>query len=403
MLQHKCHEFMNSSSADSLSSQKSRTAKPMHDMLRWFASTQIRNVACLGGNLATASPISDMNPLMAAMGASLVLASRPSADGAIKRRHIPVTDFFVGYRKVEKLDLEVIERVDVPLIKPKFEYVAPFKQARRREDDISIVTSGMRISLSPAQEDWVISDISIAFGGMAPKTVLARSTMEFIRGQPFIAETFMHARTELQNEFRMPDDVPGGQAEYRLTLACSFLHKFFLHCVTELQKDVGSDSTYPPIPTIDEDEFSGVDGFVSKRKPCIGGEQKYPAPKVAVGLEAIHLADDDGKSSEVPLAAKAAAEAKTSEKKDLTVVGKPATHASGPLHCTGEAMYADDIPAPSNLLHGSLILAAKCNATVHKIDTSPALKIAGVVAAFTYEDIEKLGGDNRMGPIRKFN
>lgn len=33
-------------------------------MLRWFASNQIRNVACLGGNLATASPISDMNPLV---------------------------------------------------------------------------------------------------------------------------------------------------------------------------------------------------------------------------------------------------------------------------------------------------------------------------------------------------
>lgn len=52
-----------------------RTALPIHDMLRWFASTQIRNVACLGGNLVTASPISDMNPMLAAMGAALVLAS----------------------------------------------------------------------------------------------------------------------------------------------------------------------------------------------------------------------------------------------------------------------------------------------------------------------------------------
>jgi len=401
MLQHKCHEFMTSSSSDPLSSQKTRTAKPMHDMLRWFASTQIRNVACLGGNLATASPISDMNPLMAAMGAILVLASRPSADGAIKRRHIPVSDFFVGYRKVEKLEHEVIERVDVPLVKPQFEYVAPFKQARRREDDISIVTSGMRMTVTPAEENWVISDISIAFGGMAPKTVLARSTMASICGKPFTADTFMHARTELQNEFRMPDDVPGGQAEYRLTLACSFLHKFFLHCLAELQKDVGSNKKkrYPPIPTIDDDECSGADGFVSKQKPCISGEQKFPAPKVAVGLEATHLADDESKSSEIPLAAKAVAEAKNSEKNDSTAVGKPATHASGPLHCTGEAIYADDIPAPANLLHGSLILATKCNATMRKIDVSPALNIAGVVAAFTHEDIEKLGGDNRMGPI----
>ena len=32
---------------------------------------------------------------------------------------------------------EVIERVEVPLVRSMFEYVAPFKQARRREDDIA--------------------------------------------------------------------------------------------------------------------------------------------------------------------------------------------------------------------------------------------------------------------------
>jgi xanthine dehydrogenase/oxidase len=50
-----------------------RTVRPLHDMLRWFASTQIRNMACLGGNLVTASPIADMNPMLTALGAVLVL------------------------------------------------------------------------------------------------------------------------------------------------------------------------------------------------------------------------------------------------------------------------------------------------------------------------------------------
>lgn len=44
-------------------------------MLRWFASNQIRNVACLGGNLATASPISDMNPILTALNAPITLTS----------------------------------------------------------------------------------------------------------------------------------------------------------------------------------------------------------------------------------------------------------------------------------------------------------------------------------------
>ena len=143
---------------------------------------------------------------------------------------------------------------------------------------------------------------------------------------------------------------------------------------------------------------------MSAKKPSVSGVQKFPAPKVAIGLESSHLGYVEEKTlMETSRAAAKDVAAKTSDRphepKDSVVVGQPATHASGPLHCTGEATYADDIPAPENLLHGSLILASKCNAPLASIDISPALQIAGVVAAFTHEDIVKLGGDNRMGPI----
>ena len=199
-LQRVCHGFANAASSTATppapSKRRGRTAAPIHDMLRWFASTQIRNVACLGGNLATASPISDMNPLLASLGAVLVLASRPAADGGIERRRVPVSDFFVGYRKVRKGDAEVIERVDVPLVRERWEYAAPFKQARRREDDISIVTAGMRVKLAVGkteggEECWIVEDVGIAFGGMAPKTVMAKDTMAFMLGKLFLEATFV--------------------------------------------------------------------------------------------------------------------------------------------------------------------------------------------------------------------
>ena len=66
-------------------------AAAIRDMLRWFASVQIRNVACVGGNLATASPISDLNPLLAACGATLTIASAARGE-----RQLPVADFFKG-------------------------------------------------------------------------------------------------------------------------------------------------------------------------------------------------------------------------------------------------------------------------------------------------------------------
>jgi xanthine dehydrogenase/oxidase len=37
------------------------------NQLKYFAGTQIRNVATIGGNIATASPTSDLNPVWAAL------------------------------------------------------------------------------------------------------------------------------------------------------------------------------------------------------------------------------------------------------------------------------------------------------------------------------------------------
>jgi xanthine dehydrogenase/oxidase len=45
-----------------------------------------------------------------------------------------------------------------------------FKQAKRREDDIAIVTSGMRVHLEEDGDLWTIRDLSLAFGGMGPIT-----------------------------------------------------------------------------------------------------------------------------------------------------------------------------------------------------------------------------------------
>eukprot|EP00435_Cladocopium_sp_Y103_P063792 s424_g25.t1 len=95
----------------------------MLDMLRWFASAQIRNVAVLAGNIATASPISDMNPVLMALDASLILASAGQAP-----REVPMKEFFKSYRVVDMQPAEVICAIKVPGA-GDFEFVRSFKQA----------------------------------------------------------------------------------------------------------------------------------------------------------------------------------------------------------------------------------------------------------------------------------
>ena len=67
----------------------------------------------------------------------------------------------------------------------KDEYVFAFKQARRREDDIAIVNTGMRVLLEKQGNvsSWKIKDCSFSFGGMAPTTVMALKTIKGLTGR----------------------------------------------------------------------------------------------------------------------------------------------------------------------------------------------------------------------------
>ncbi|MPD01424.1 Xanthine dehydrogenase/oxidase [Portunus trituberculatus] len=73
-------------------------------MLRWFAGKQIRNAAAIGGNVMTASPISDLNPLLMAAGAILTLRSKNGGERQVTLDHT----FFTGYRRTIVLPQEVI-------------------------------------------------------------------------------------------------------------------------------------------------------------------------------------------------------------------------------------------------------------------------------------------------------
>ena len=295
----------------------------LHNMLRWFASTQIRNTASLAGNLATASPVSDMNPMLAAAGATMTVVSADSGS-----RDIKVEDFFLSYRTTALAPAEVIVSVTVPKLSP-FEYILPFKQAKRREDDISIVTAGIRVALSPSDssedgEGWIVTGSALAFGGMAATTVSCPKTSAFLLLKPWCAETFSAAESFLAEDLPLPDDVPGGQPEYRRALASSFLFKFFVATSVTLAEDIAATTTsvpLPPPPHIASSSKSASLSFVTSPKPSTRGTQRHPNPKTTPGLE-----DNAHRAPREPRSAPAAAGA-----------GLPVTHASGALHCTGEA------------------------------------------------------------------
>uniref|UniRef100_A0AAX7VU14 Xanthine dehydrogenase/oxidase n=1 Tax=Astatotilapia calliptera TaxID=8154 RepID=A0AAX7VU14_ASTCA len=210
---------------ESLPPHKTEVFLAVLEQLRWFAGVQIRNVAAVGGNIMTASPISDLNPVFMAAGCKLTLVDK---DGS---REIQMDDgFFTGYRRTALQPQQILLSIHIPYSK-KVEFVSAYKQSPRREDDISIVTAAMSVTFTPGTD--VVENLRLSFGGMAPTTVLAKKTANRLIGRPWGEELLEEACNSMAEEMSLDPSVPGGMVTYRRTLTLSLFYKFYL---TVLQK-----------------------------------------------------------------------------------------------------------------------------------------------------------------------
>ncbi|KPI38037.1 Xanthine dehydrogenase [Cyphellophora attinorum] len=196
--------------------------------LRYFAGRQIRNAASLAGNLATASPISDMNPVLLAAGATVIAKSQEQAEIVL-----PMVDFFKSYRVTSLPADAIITKIRIPIPSADDRQIfKAYKQAKRKDDDIAIVTAAFSVKLDT---EGKVDRISLAYGGMAPMTVLAKKTMAALQGKPWYSpETLDLALKTIGDDFNLPFGVPGGMASYRKTLAMSFVFRFWHTVVSEL-------------------------------------------------------------------------------------------------------------------------------------------------------------------------
>ena len=186
-------------------------------LLRWFGARQIRNRGTVGGNLCNASPVGDLAPLMLALDATAV-AIGPSGE-----RRIPMRDFFPGYRQTALAQDELLLRVDVPRPAPGA-IVGSYKVSKRRELDISSVSAGMLVQLD---EQGVVANIRLAWGGVAATPVRAQHTERRLMGQPWTEAAVRRALDHLEQDFS-PISDHRGSARYRRLLARNLLLGFVL-------------------------------------------------------------------------------------------------------------------------------------------------------------------------------
>jgi xanthine dehydrogenase small subunit len=195
---------------------------PLLRMLRYFASRQIKNRATIGGNLCNASPIGDLAPVLISLGATAVLRS---ASGT---RRVPLAEFFLAYRQTALQPGEILAAVELPDL-PANARIAAYKVSKRRELDISTVAAGCYVELDPAGR---VSEIRIAYGGMAATPARARNLEAALLGRSWSLAQVEAALPALAQDFRPIDDLRGS-AWYRGTVAQNLVRGFVLETQSE--------------------------------------------------------------------------------------------------------------------------------------------------------------------------
>jgi xanthine dehydrogenase small subunit len=186
------------------------------ELMRRFASIQIRNAGTVGGNIANGSPIGDLPPALIALDAVLTLRR------GSERREIPLEAFFLAYGKQDRAPGEFVESVRVPPLAPDMRF-ACYKLAKRFDQDISAVMGAFRVTLAGG----AIRQARIAFGGMAGIPKRAVEAEAALVGRPLADAAVEDACAALAAEFTPLTDMRGS-AGYRLKTAQNMLRRFAL-------------------------------------------------------------------------------------------------------------------------------------------------------------------------------
>ncbi len=215
-----------------LTAYRSGMLRGLYTMLHWFAATQVRNRATLGGNLGTASPISDLLPVLLALDAEIVLQN---VDG---ERSVCTSDYFLDYRKTALAPDELVRcvRINLQSNTERHMLTQSYKVGKRGSDDISIVAACFLLELNA---DNVIVKARLAYGGIAAIPIRATAAEALLVGQKLdwqsggiqLSELL---RPALQAAFTPLSDFRGS-ADYRKMLIVNLFEKFLFEMTSANQ------------------------------------------------------------------------------------------------------------------------------------------------------------------------
>jgi CO/xanthine dehydrogenase FAD-binding subunit len=166
------------------------------------ASPNIRNMATLGGNIASALPSADTPPTLIALDAQVALI------GPQGRRDVPLSDYFTGPAQSIRQPGEIIYEILIPLNGSNLR--GGFYKIGRLSDDIAMVNAAATLMI----QDGTIAQARVVLGAVAPTPLRVRVAEAALEGQPPTGEVFQRA-ANLAVEAARPISDQRASADYR--------------------------------------------------------------------------------------------------------------------------------------------------------------------------------------------
>jgi len=170
-----------------------------------LGTTQIRNTATLGGNLANASPSAEFAPPLIALGASVRCV------GLGGERRVAVEELFVAPGKTVLRRDELLTEVHVPAL-PAGAQSVYLKHSLRRMD-VAIASAAVFLW----REGDLCREVRIALGAVGPTPFRATKAEAALRGQRLSAQRLEEAARVASHE-SVPIDDLRAYAAYRCKL-----------------------------------------------------------------------------------------------------------------------------------------------------------------------------------------
>lgn len=195
----------------------------LQEVWRRFGSAQVRATGTVCGNVANGSPIGDISPCMLALDGVVHLTSQAGM------RKVSLDDFFISYGVQDRASDEFVSALYLPDLPADTRFHA-YKISKRFDQDISAVLQAMRLTV----KEGVVTDIRLAFGGMAATPKRAPATEAFIIGKEVVKLAAMDFSDMIAADFTPLSDMRASAA-YRLQVAANLVRKSFIVEATQKQ------------------------------------------------------------------------------------------------------------------------------------------------------------------------